>query len=283
MSNSKAKQIRTLLQSAHEEGTLSAESLQALTVNNIGAQIEAGMGVSVGQVQSSEVILVTMMVDDSGSIRFSGNCDAVRNGHNEVLKSLTASRQAHDILVHTCYLNGHILFPYVPLAVVNEPQLKRTGKVEYAPNLEVVMMDASNYDPNKGTPLYDQTVVLLGRVLAKYQEFAESGVTARTVTLILTDGADENSRRCGTREVRSLVEDLLGEQHIIAAMGIDNGSTDFRKVFREMGIRDEWVLTPSNSNSEIRKAFQMFSQSAVQASRASAYFHQVAAGGFSIC
>ena len=54
---------------------------------------------------------------------------------------------------------------------------------------------------------------------------------------------------------------------------------DLRAIFREMGIEDRWILTPGNNPSEIRKAFQVFSQSAVRASRA-ASFSQGAVGGF---
>jgi hypothetical protein len=69
------------------------------------------------------------------------------------------------------------------------------------------------------------------------------------------------------------------EAHIVAAMGISDGTTDFRSVFREMGIEDRWILTPGNNPSEIRKAFQVFSQSAVRASQA-ASFSSSALGGF---
>ena len=62
-------------------------------------------------------------------------------------------------------------------------------------------------------------------------------------------------------------------------MGISDGTTDFRAVFREMGIEDRWILTPGNNPSEIRKAFQVFSQSAVRASQA-ASFSQGAISGF---
>jgi hypothetical protein len=80
--------------------------------------------------------------------------------------------------------------------------------------------------------------------------------------------------------VRPLVEDMLrAETHIVAAMGIDDGSTDFRKVFTDMGIQDRWVLTPGSSTSEIRSAFQVFSQSAVRVSQA-AHFSAAALGGF---
>jgi hypothetical protein len=129
-------------------------------------------------------------------------------------------------------------------------------------------MDRQNYQPNKGTPLYDQTVVLLGTVLAKAQDFADNGVPVRTVTLIITDGADCHSLRSQAKDVSLIVKDMLkAENHIIAGMGIDDGSTDFRRVFQEMGISDRWMLTPSNSETEIRQAFQVFSQSAVRVSQ----------------
>ncbi len=53
----------------------------------------------------------------------------------------------------------------------------------------------------------------------------------------------------------------------VCAMGINDGSTDFKKVFRDMGFDDRFILTPSNQASEIRKAFTLFSQSAVKATQ----------------
>ncbi|MBI5477969.1 MAG: hypothetical protein HY906_03890 [Deltaproteobacteria bacterium] len=255
--------VQTLFQKAHEEGILSPQALQALTVVDLGARIQAGLGIKVDDVAASEVTLVTMMPDDSGSIRFGGNAQAVRDGHNAVLDALLRCRQRDGILTHCRYLNGQVLYPYVPLD-------------------QAVRMDSHNYDPDQGTPLYDQTVVLLGTVLAKAQEFAHAGVPARTVTLLLTDGADEHSTRSSAREVAAIVRDLLmSELHIVAAMGIDDGGrTDFRAVFRSMGIEDRWILTPGSSASEIRRAFQVFSQSAVQASQGPARFSRTALGGF---
>jgi hypothetical protein len=254
--------IQALFQSAQEEGTLSPASLKALTVVDLGAQIQAALGVPVDAVAASEVVLVTMMPDDSGSIRFSGNAQTVRDGHNQVLQALRDSKQKSGILVHTRYLNGTVLFPYCA--------------VDHA-----IQMDKFNFDPNQGTPLYDQTVVLLGTVVAKTQEFADAGVAVRSVTLLITDGADEHSTRATARTVAPIVRDMLrAESHIIAAMGIADGHTDFRQVFREMGIEDRWMLTPDNSPREIRRAFQLFSQSAVRASQTAGTFGQAALGGF---
>jgi hypothetical protein len=253
--------VNNLFVSAHAEGVLSPSSLQALTAVDLGAQIQAGLGVSVDDVHASEVMLLTIMPDDSGSIRMAGNEQAVRDGHNLVLDALAGCKQKDGILAHTRYLNGAVLFPYRPIDRAER-------------------MSIANYAATQGTPLYDQAVVLLGGVLAKAREFEDSGVVARSVTLIITDGSDQHSSRARAKDVAALVADLTrAETHIVAAMGISDGSTDFRKVFREMGIDDRWILTPSNDPTDIRKAFQVFSQSAIRASQA-ATFSRSALGGF---
>jgi hypothetical protein len=250
--------VRGLLEAANAEGLLSPASLRVLTVEDLGARIQEGLGVRVDDVPASEVLLLTIMPDDSGSM--TGNEAAVRDGHNLVIDALKSSKSAGAILAHTRYLNGSVLFPYRPIDAA-------------------VRMDASNYRAHLGTPLFDQSVVLLGTVLAKAREFADSGVPARTITLLITDGADVHSRNAKAADVATLVRDLVAaEEHIVAAMGISDGCTDFRSVFRAMGIDDRWILTPGNNATEIRRAFQVFSQSAVRASQGAAAFS--ALGGF---
>ena len=92
-----------------------------------------------------------------GSPADAGNAKTVREGHNLVLEALGGASQAGEILAHTRYLNGHVLFPYRPLA-------------------DAVRMTTRNYKPGLGTPLYDQTAVLLGTVLAKAWEFEDNGL-----------------------------------------------------------------------------------------------------------
>ena len=255
--------IGALFGTARSQGVLSAESALALSLPDLGAQIQAAMGIGVDDVAASEVVLVTLMPDDSGSIRFSGNAQLVRDGHNQVVEALAKSHQRDGVLAHCRYLNGHILYPYRPVA-----QAER--------------MTAKNYDPSSGTPLYDQTVLLLGTVLAKAQQFADCGVVARTVTLLITDGSDQHSTRSTARDVARIVQDLQRQEtHIVAGMGIyDGGQTDFKAVFREMGIEDRWMLTPGATTEEIRRAFQLFSQSALRASQSARTFGAAAVGGF---
>lgn len=230
--------------------------------DTLGPAIQAGLGdIDIDDIETSEVVLVTLLIDDSSSIRFvQGNTEAVREGHNLVLDALKGSKQSAAVLVSCRLLNRGVLYPYV--ALDNAPRL-----------------DQSNYNPSGSTPLFDQSVVTLAGVTAKMTEFENGGVAARAVTAIVTDGGDNGYSNPAA--VKKIVEGMLRtEQHIIAGVGIDDGMTDFRQVFGDMGVRDEWILTPSNSPSDIRRAFQTISQSAVRASQTAATFSQVAMGGF---
>lgn len=258
---SKTVNANDLLKTAQAEGDLSQKSMQALANIDIGAQIQGGLGVAVEDVQASEVFLISNLIDDSDSINSGNNVQLVKDGHNLLLGAFSDSKQKESFLVHTRYLNGKILFPFVKLAHAKK-------------------MDGHNYQPSGGTPLYDQTLATLGTVVAKTKEFEDAGVPARSITIILTDGADTASRSQAAN-VKAVVGDMLKtEKHIVAFMGIADGFTDFRAVARAMGIRDEWTLTPKNDPKEIRKALNVISQSAVRASQNAASFSKTALGGF---
>lgn len=256
--------VNALLTGAVSEGLLNAASLNILNaVDDIGARIQAGLGTPADAITASEVILISMCVDDSGSM-VGASAQAALLGHNGVIQALLDSKQKNGILIATRLLNGTIIAPYTPLD-------------------QAVPLTTSNYVCRGSTPLYDETLLMLGTVLAKAQEFSENGVPVRTVSLIVSDGSDTISRH-GSKHVQPVVKDLLrSENHIVAAMGIGQGASDetrFRVIFEEMGIRPEWVLTSSSKASEIRKAFAVFSQSAVRASQNAANFSQTALGGF---
>lgn len=241
----------------------SATAVMQLTADTLGPTIQEGLGdIELDDITTSEVVLVTMLIDDSGSIRFSGNTEAVRTGHNLVVDALKGAKQSASVLVNCRQLNAGVTYPYVVLD--NAPRL-----------------DSSNYNANGGTPLYDQIAVTLTGVAAKMAEFEQGGVAARAITVIVTDGSDQGSMQHTAASVKKIVAGLLTtEQHIVAGVGIDDGYTDFADVFGKMGLLNEWILTPSNSPSDIRRAFQTVSQSAVRASQTAGTFSQTAMGGF---
>jgi len=161
---------------------------------------------------------------------------------NLILDALSETKQNSDILVHIRYLNGTVICPW--------------SFLKDAPKLT-----PQNYDPSGGTPLYDESGVSLGAVIAKTQEFSDNGVHVRSISCIVTDGADAGSRLLTAAKVKPIVLDMLkGENHIVAGMGISDGITDFKQVFRDMGLDDKWILTPSNDKHDIRAKFQTVSQ-----------------------
>ncbi|MCB0317867.1 MAG: hypothetical protein KDD56_03860 [Bdellovibrionales bacterium] len=252
--------INELFSQAADAGAIPVDSLAALT--DLSSEIQNNLGVSAEDIPASEVFLLTMEIDDSSSIRMSGNSQHVRDGHNFMIEVLAESNKGDDMLVHTTYLNGGTLFPFVLLK-------------------NATRLDARNFNPSGCTPLYDRTVATLGTVLAKEQEFANQGVPVRTITLVVTDGEEYGSRKYDSDDVKKLVEQMLAsENHIVAFMGIDDGKTDFRAVALAMGIPDQWILTPKNDGSSIREAFGIASRAAKSASQGAGSFSSTAIGGF---
>lgn len=252
--------IQTLLSNAGDDDLLSAGSI-ALFNGNTGIQeeIQGALGAGADLFQAAEAVLVAIMPDDSGSI--CGNETVMIEGVNTVLDAVGDASVQDNILAHIRLLNGQVISPFVPL-----------GDAE--------RLSSRNYAANKGTPLYDGAVALLGAVMLKAQEFRDAGIPVQTITLIATDGQDEHSVKHRAKDVKRLVDDMnRTEDHIVAAMGIGDDTARFEATFREMGILPKWILTPSNSHGEIRRAFRMFSQSASAAARGSAAFSQTALGG----
>lgn len=283
--------IADLFQSAQNDDVIGQDAFDALQVVDLGTKIGDALGTPADQFQQDEVVLVAVLIDDSGSIRFCGNTEPVADSHNEVIEALTESKQQDNILFHSRLLSGEIINPFVS---IDQAVRLQTGP-------------GGNYNPNSGTPLYDETVAFWGTILAKSQEFSDQGVPVRTISLILTDGSDQHSTqfyeyeddpnighwRAPKKGVNALATDLLRQEcHILSGMGVaddddDQYQTDFRTVFQRMGIRDEWIVVVKQAGrskeefrSELRKQCQVFSQSAVRASQSAASFSQQAVGGF---
>lgn len=268
----------SLIQNAHDEGILSGVSLAALQIPDIGQAINNAIGSEI-EVRASEAVHIVMLVDDSGSISYGWDDAAQKNvdnsklvcdGHNLVIESLRGSKARDGIFVTTILLNGTVINAFTH---IDDAKLLENGV---------------NYSATGGTPLYDQSVVTIGSAIAKAQDLSDNGIPCRSVILIATDGKDEYSRKTRVDGVNSIVKDVLQtEQYIVAGMGIPGAregyggkGLDFREIFEKMGIEKKWILTPGGSQKEIRAAFQLFSQSATQASQNAGTFSKTAIGGF---
>ncbi len=236
--------IENLLVEAASDGEVSRHTTALLTDAATLTQIKKGDGVSASEYRESEALIVTLLVDDSGSIFDRGNDGAVRDGFNAIIEALKGTKQRGRILMSCRYLNGTVLCPYEYL--------------EKAP-----LMSDRNFRNGGGTPLYDQTLVTIGSVMAKAKEFDDAGINHRTWTLVISDGADEHSRRVRAADVAELIKTLNSEVHVVLAIGVSDGKTDFRQVFCQMGIKEDKIMVSTDDPKAIRATFRLASQSAV--------------------
>lgn len=260
--------VNDLFAGAGQDGLLSPQSVHALTTDpDMGQKVQQAFGGPVTAVGSDEVILLGMVPDDSGSIRFADNAQNIRDGYNGVKQAFIDSKQKDNVFIHSRLLNGKVINPYMLL--------------DQAPDL-----DQNNYNERdfRGTPLYDVAFEFLGTQVAEAERYRQDmNILARTITLIISDGADEHSRKHrDPKDLRQLITDLnQSEDHIVAAMGVQGGGVNFHEIFgKEMGIDDRWILTPKGDPHEIRQAFQIFSLTAVRMSQSAAAFSQGKSGGF---
>lgn len=242
-------------------GVLTGASLQTLTVRNPGRKIQQAMYTPVLDYPYSEVVLLGTVLDDSSSIEYFNNTQAIRDGYNRFIGAMRGAAKAGSVQAHAILLNDGPLHAFCPIE-------------------QAVLLDQSNYRPHNGTPLFDRTREMLETLVEQIEAFLGEGVDVRTLSLIVTDGADTGSRT-RVSDLRQVIQDLVKtERHIVGAMGVKGEEVDFDQVFAELGIPPRWRLQVDGNDKSIRAAFEMPSQVFSTASKSSASQSAVAGGGF---
>lgn len=238
--------LNDILGNAVEEGVLSQGTMDLIDLNDsiaIGSN-----GTDVNDVLATDVTLVTLVLDNSGSIGFSGLEEAVRTGQNEMLAAFQASKQKDSIRIAQWYINE------------NKPLHSYVGMDD------AVKLDKSNYRAGGGTPLYDRAFEAIVSNVAYAQQLRDTGTPVTNVIVIMSDGLDEGSRKYKAGDCARLIKDVMREQFAVVFVGVGT-KIDFEGVARDMGIPAGNVLTVDATPSEIRKACQMVSQSTIRASQ----------------
>jgi len=246
MSESENRGPRELIRAAEQHGTLSRRSSAALQDYKILRQIEAALENAYTIKCPGRVLLITMMPDDSQSMTIANKQASVIAGHNELLGALAVSTESKRILLQTRYLNGFVLNPFSPLHSCRP-------------------LSPPNYSCTYGTPLFEQTLVTLGTVLAMDEELTGLGATVRSATLLMTDAEATDKLADALRpEVASVVADMrrIGD-HIVAGMSFPTRDDSYcRRVFMEIGIEPRYIFSAA-SRQEVLEAFRLFRQSAL--------------------
>jgi uncharacterized protein YegL len=241
--------VQTLLASAAAAGTISAATSTLLS-GDLGAVIIAGAaGKDTEDIETSDVTLVTLLVDASSSIHSAGLEEAIRQGQNALIDALGGTRERASILVALWTFNHdlQVVHSYVQLD-------------------DVTRLDATNYAGLGATRLYDTWCDALTANVAYAEQLRSSGTPCKSVVVVITDGEDCGSKRRAADCARLSRDLLASEQFTLAFVGV--GGADFRGLAREMGVPDGCIAVQEKATaSSIRQVFRMVSQSAIRASQ----------------
>lgn len=241
-------ELDQLFASAASKSTISQATASFLS-GHLGEVVIAGAaGRALEELETSEVMLVTILLDRSSSI--SGLQKAVKAGYNTLVDGLRTAREADSILTALWTFNhdSKVLHSYVPI----DEAAKLSGK---------------NYRVSGGTALYDTWCDALASNLAYAEQLRDGGTPCRSIVVVITDGEDTSSRRTAADCAR-LGKDLLrSEQFVLGFVGV-GGAIDFRRIARSMGIPDDSVLVGQTATPDtVQHVFQLVTRSVTRVSQ----------------
>ncbi|MBE2250856.1 MAG: VWA domain-containing protein [Myxococcus sp.] len=238
------------LSSAVATGVLSAQTSTLIT-GNLGAIVLAGAaGKALEDLTASDVTLVTLLIDASGSIADRGLEQAVRDGQNALLDAFGGAKEKDSVLLALWTFNGDqkVLHAYVPVE-------------------DATRLDGKSYRAGGATRLYDTWCDALAANVAYAQRLRDGGTPTRSVVVVVTDGEDVGSTRT-SRDCARLSKDLLAsELFTLAFVGVGK-DTQFELIAAAMGVPAGCVHVQRDATpSGLRKTFQLVSRSAIRASQ----------------
>jgi uncharacterized protein YegL len=239
-----------LFSDAVSSGVISPAS-QSLLSGELGAVVIAGAaGRDLEDIHSTDVTLVTVLLDASSSIGARNLEQSVRDGYNQLLDALATSRERESLLVAlwTFHDQATVVHAYVPV-------------------VEAAALDAATYRSAGSTRLYDTWCDALAANIAYAQQLREGGTPTKSIVVVITDGEDTSSQR-SPADCARLARDLLAsEQFVLAFVGVGS-DVDFRAVARSMGVPSSCIEVQNNTNpAALRQTFRLVSQSAIRVSQ----------------
>ena len=240
--------IKSVFADAADDGIVSEANKDLMCVS-LDDNILAGCdGLNIDDIEATEVVLVSLLIDDSGSMD-SRIADTLA-GQHAMLDSLSGSKQKDSFLFGMWTLNrSQPYHSYVKLE-------------------NVLKLSENDYQPNGGTPLCDRWFEMLTANVAYAQQLRSSGIAVRSIAVVITDGDENESRRFHEAECAALAKDLLkSEQFILGFVGVGDEAY-FRGEALKMGFPDGGILTAKDGPSAMRKVFNVVSQSVIRASQA---------------
>jgi hypothetical protein len=214
-------------------------------------------GVSVAKVKANRLMLMQVVVDDSGSM--AGFEPSVFEAFRKLKTALcpTSGAMGSQTLISVHLLNRGMLIPYT--------------EVEKCP-----LLDSTNYRCDGGTPLYTTIQAVTGTMLVKCNEVVNGGRTAQTFTVVISDGAATDAAETDPATVRAVLTGLSPKEHIVSGIAIGGAA---EQCYANIGITPKWILDPARKPKEFDAAMQQIAVLSQRASQSSAAFQAVAQQG----
>lgn len=238
------------LTSAVATGVLSAQTSTLITGNLGGIVLAGAAGKALEDITASDVTLVTLLIDASGSIADRGLEQAVRDGQNALLDAFGGAKEKDSVLLALWTFNGDqkVLHSYVPVE-------------------DATRLDAKTYRAGGATRLYDTWCDALTANVAYAQRLRDGGTPTRSVVVVVTDGEDVGSTRTSPTCAKLSKDLLASELFTLAFVGVGK-DTQFELIAAAMGVPVGCVHVQRDATpSGLRKTFQLVSKSAIRASQ----------------
>jgi hypothetical protein len=220
-------------------------------------QLEAAYRVS--ESTKEFLLLISLLLDDSGSIKDYGNEAAVRRGVNHDL-NLWKSPEAGHILVGAHTLNSGELFSYC------DPH--------QAPEITV-----RNYQGNGGTPFFREGKALLNRVKQTRDELSHH-FDVYCMSFLFSDGENTTANNHTADQFREEAEPMIAsDRHIIGAFGVQ-GAVDFDRIYRSMGIPQQWIKILGRDSASIETGLREAGSTGTVSSLGPDHFTRTSTTGF---
>ena len=195
-------------------------------------------------IQVEETINAVFVVDISPSI--STYAKDLNFAFNDFTQTMQKSHVAEQLMVSIVTFNENV-------AVISGFQpIKQIPAMDFKPS-------------GGGTALYQATAQGL-KIAIDYRENLEaSGVTAKTLLFVITDGED-NSSQVSAKQVKDKVQDILQKERnafsfTTILFGVGN-ATSFEQAQKDMGLQH--LAKVGTTGAEIRKMISFISQSISQ-------------------
>ena len=193
-------------------------------------------------IQTDETINCVFVIDKSGSVTY--YVQDMNNALNDFLHTMQASHVADKLLVSTIEFNGNVEVTngFQPIANVKDYDVK----------------------PNGLTALYDAVMAGLENACNYRKQLQDSGLTAKTLVFIITDGND-NASKTKASDIKAKLAQIYADEmnaftFTVIMFGVGNEG-DFDYAREAMGIDKNLMAKVGTTGAEIRKMIGFISSS----------------------